>query len=192
MEGKITKVGANFFFIDKDYWCGFRSYDRKAVEGDLVSYERETLPDGRKRANRVKFIESGPNPFNDYMEFLSKGYFNTNGQLKDEYYVKFPILLASIFQSSIDKNKSNKIYSFFSYVQVLVGQFKIHKNFSLIRGKILDLKPQVNRSYQRGMVSQEFLDFINANNNLALENEKNFIEGFAKHFECIICYLIKN
>ena len=139
MEGKITRVVAEkgFFFIDKDYWCGLRSYDREPVEGDIVNYEREILPDGKKRANRVKFIRSAPNPLTDYLEFLTNGYFDDKNYLREDLIIKYPMLLSELFSQK--GNKINQIRNYYEEVVNIAGVYKINKDFRRVRVELQKL-----------------------------------------------------
>ena len=188
MEGKITRVvpDKNFFFIDRDYWCGCRSYDRKPIEGDIVSYERETLPDGKKRATRVKFIKSAPSPLTDYLEILSKGYFYDKNYLNEDFIIKYPMILAEFFAEK--GNNVNQVRHYYDEVISIAGIYKINKDFKRAKVELQKLIPRINKSYDKQNISKEFMEFIVENINQALKSENNFISGFVAHFECIVNY----
>lgn len=188
MEGKITRIVADrgFFFIDNDYWCGLRSYDRDPVEGDVVNYERETLPDGKKRANRVRFIKSAPNPLTDYLQIIARGYFYEQNYLHEDLIIKYPMLLAELFAQK--GNKVNQVYNFYEQVINISGVYKINKDFRRVRVELQKLISSASKSYDRGNITVEFKDFISENINQAIKSEDAFVYGFVEHFQCLVNY----
>lgn len=188
MEGKITKVYADrgFFFVDNDYWCGFRSYDREPVEGDIVTYESELLPDGKKRANRVKFIKSAANPFKDYIIEISSGYFIEKDYLKENLIIEYPQLLANLFV--LKGNNVNQVKNYFAQVVNIAGLYKINRDFNRVRIELNRLIPMATKSFNRQYISNEFKEFIIENVKLAIKDENSFLKGFLQHFECLVNY----
>ncbi|OGU42411.1 MAG: hypothetical protein A2315_00270 [Ignavibacteria bacterium RIFOXYB2_FULL_35_12] len=188
MEGKITKVYADrgFFFVDNDYWCGFRTYDKEPVEGDIVTYESEVLPDGKKRANRVKFIKSAANPIKDYIVEISSGYFTDRDYLKENLIIEYPQLLANLFV--LKGNKVNQVRNYFDQVVNIAGVYKINKDFNRSKIELNKLIPMATKSFDKQNISNEFKEFIIENVKQAIKDEDSFIKGFFQHFECLVNY----
>lgn len=187
MEGKITRVLSEkgFFFIDEDYWCHNNNYNRKPEVGDIVEYERQ-IKDGKKNANRVKFIKSPPNPFSEYLIELENGYFFEKDYLKEDFILKYPQLLANLFFHK--GNKVNQIRNYFDYVVNIAGVYKMRKDFNRVKIELNKLIPLVTKSLDKQNVSIEFKEFIIKNIQFATQDEDSFLKGFLSHFECIVNY----
>jgi hypothetical protein len=201
MEGTITRIpeGKDYFFIDSDYWCHIRDYNQAPEIGDIVSFSPGSKPDGKKFAKNVKFLrnteshekagENSSNMFNNYKEALANGYFNDSNYLKEELIIYYPLELANKFADR-DRNKSATINQYFRHLKSLESIYNISKDFEYIKSKVLEIIPIVNKSYnkERATVSKEFVEFIELNVRLSVENVHNFINGFLPHFQSIIGY----
>lgn len=201
-EGKITKVieDRNFFFIDGEYWCHFNQYNDTPVIGDLVEYEPEIRPDGKKNAHNVRLImkslendkkmikETAPGFFSEYINELKKGYFNEKGYLKDEFVIQYPKKLAELFTMNDKKNKHSQIRQFFEVCMRIDGVYKLRKDFDYVKSELYKLIPRAYESKQKEKTSEEFYRFIETNIEQALISEKYFTDGFIHHFQSLICY----
>jgi len=189
MEGKITRVVNEraFFFIDNDYWCHFNGYKETPVEGDIVEYEREIRND-KKNAKNVRFLRRPNGPLEDYLTELKKGYFRDN-HLREEFIIDFPQKLAALFGKDDRMNKPSQIRKYFEQCKTKVeGRFRMTKDFNYVKKELLILVPVMNNAKQKGYISSEFFTFFESNVNMAVQNERNFIEGFMPHFQSIIGY----
>lgn len=190
MQGNITKItDKGFFFIDQEYWCHNNSYNRTPQVGDIVDYERH-IKDGKKNANRVKFIKSPPNPFTEYLEKLDSGYFFEKDYLIEDFIIKYPQLLAKLFYEK--GNKVNQIRNYFDHVVSIAGVYKMKKDFFRAKIELNKLIPLVTKSLDKQNVTIEFKEFIIKNVSIATKNEDSFLKGFLPHFECIVNYFPTN
>jgi len=190
MEGKITRVPSekNFFFIDNDYWCHYNSYNREPVEGDIVSYEKETKSDGKKFAGKVKYVRSPESPFTAYLKELDEGYF-ANNQLKKEFIIDFPQELVKIFQSDSNKNKPSQIRRFYDQCKTKIeGRYRLTGDFEWVKKELLLIIPIVSGAKNKGHVTNEFFMFMEKNINEAVKSPVDFVDGFIPHFQSIIGY----
>ena len=191
MEGKITRIVADkgFFFIDNYYWCHKNSYSREPVEGDIVEYQRGEK-DGKKNAQNVTFKRSMPNPFTEYLDFLSQGYFVESNYLKENFIIEYPMLLANILVQK--GNKVNQIRNYFGHVVNIAGVYKTNKDFNRVKVELQKLIPTATKSFDKKNITTEFKDFIIENVKQAIKSEDAFIKGFLPHFECLVNYYPSN
>ena len=191
MEGKITRIVADkgFFFIDNYYWCHKNSYSREPVEGDIVEYQQGEK-DGKKNAQNVTFKRSMPNPFTEYLDFLSQGYFVESNYLKENFIIEYPMLLANILVQK--GNKVNQIRNYFGHVVNIAGVYKTNKDFNRVKVELQKLIPTATKSFDKKNITTEFKDFIIENVKQAIKSEDAFIKGFLPHFECLVNYYPSN
>lgn len=191
MEGKITRIVADkgFFFIDNDYWCHKSNYGSEPVEGDIVDYQR-AVTNGKKNAEHVKFLRTMPSLPTEYLNDLVIGYFSESNYLKENFIIKYPMLLANILVQK--GNKVNQIRNYFDHVLNIAGVYKTNKDFNRVKVELQKLIPTVTKSFTKKNISAEFKDFIIENVKQAIKSEDAFIKGFLPHFECLVNYYPSN
>lgn len=190
MQGKITRVvqDKKFFFIDNEFWCHFNDYEKEPEEGDIVEYNPKLLPDGKKNAEKVKFIKKVSVLPIDYESEINDGYFNEKECLKESLIIKYPQYLANLFSKDQKINKPTQIRKYYDYCKNLEGILKIKNDFSCIIPDLYQLIPLTNNAMNKGNISNAFRDFLEININQAVKSEKNFLDGFMPHFQSLIGY----
>lgn len=206
MKGKITYINLNkgFIKINDEYFSYVDKLDFTPQVGMEVEFDESINPKGKNAINivliksntttsdnsRVKRIT---NDFEDYLKFLKGGYFFEKDKklyLKKEFLIEYPIKLVKIFKEDEKVNKISTVEKYFLYCRNLEGQYKINKDFELLKSKLFELIPLVYRSFnkEKPTVSQEFVKFIEHNIELSSKNIINFFNGFLPHFQSIIGY----
>ena len=193
-EGKITRVvlDKGFFFIDDDYWCHVKEYDRDPEVGHIVNYDRFTREDGKKNARNVRFKSKPVNIVDKFIKDLEDGYFNEKGYIKPEYQIEYPQILAEYFAGQGDQNKVAQVRKFFDQIRLSEGKYKLKKNFDSIVPELYELIPLLENVKNRKHITQEFQDYLSANLKEAVKSPLNFEKGFIPHFQALVAYYIKN
>lgn len=125
---------------------------------------------------------------NDYLNEISKGYFNDKGNLKEDLIIKYPQNLAKEFTKIFTINKSAQINKFYYEFKKYESILKINKDFDTIKTDLLKIIPLSEKSKQRNHISSDFNKFLIENLKLATQSENNFIKGFIPHFQSLMGY----
>lgn len=189
-QGKITSVltDKNFFFIDRDYFCHFNSVKFKPIPEMEVEYEAIIGSNGKKQANNVKALALPSDIMVEYYLLLDGGYFDHEGYLLEDFITKFPQKLAKKFQTDTNVNKSTQIRKYFDQIQNILGRYKTNKQFQFVKTELTKILPLLNSAKTKGHISEEFLEFMSKNIELAKESETNFSNGFVIHLQSLIAY----
>ncbi len=189
-QGKITSVVTekNFFFIDRDYFCHFNKVNFIPALDMVVEYEPIVAMNGKKQAENVQVMVILDEVMADYYSLLEKGYFDENGFLLEDFILKFPQKLARRFQSDTNLNKPTQLRKYFDQIQIIEGRYRIKKQFQYVRIELSKIIPLLNSSKSKGHVSEEYLEFMEKNIELAKKSETNFLNGFMPHLQSLIAY----
>ena len=201
-EGKITSVVADrgFFFIDVDYFCHVKDYDREPEVGQTVEYERAKRDDGKKFAKRARFKSSNgdvnvspeeENVVDEFIKSLEKGYFSDMENLKKEFIVDYPLKLAQFFGQQGQINNPTQIRNFYETVINIYRKSKYNKNFESAKSELFGIIPQLEKARNRNLISREFQLYLTSSIYEAVKSVENFEKGLVKNFEYLICYYIK-
>jgi len=189
-KGKITSVLAdkNFFFIDRDYFCHFKSVKFKPIPEMEVEYEAIIGSNGKKQANNVKALALPSDIMVEYYLLLDGGYFDESGFLLEDFILNFPQKLARRFQSDSNVNKPSQLRKYFNQIQIIEGRYKIKRQFQYVKIELSKIIPLLNSAKSKGHISEELLEFMEKNIELAKESETNFSNGFVIHLQSLIAY----
>lgn len=192
-KGKITRVvlDKGFFFIDDDYWCHIKEYEREPEVGHIVEYQPVTRDDGKKNARNVRFLSKAVTMVDEFLKDLKNGYFNEKGYLKPEYQIDYPQKLANFFAGQGDLNKIAQIRKFFDQVRLIQGKFKLKKDFDSLVPELNELLSLLEYAKNRKHITQEFQNYLSANILEGVKTSKNFEKGFIPHFQALVAYYIK-
>jgi CRISPR type III-A-associated protein Csm2 len=86
--------------------------------------------------------------------------------------------------------KSAQMRRFFNKARGIESKLDRVKDFKEVRADIYGFKRDVAYQVGRGVVPEEFKDFIDRNVELAVEDERSFRDGFLQHFESVLAYFV--
>lgn len=184
-KGIITRVfeDRKFFFIDNDYFCRYDRINFLPCVGDNVIYERSTNREGKPEAKNVK---KAAGFFDQYLEELSGGYFIKDDFIKKEYVLDYAKELANEFTKNENVNKPTQIRKYFDFCDKINGIYKVKRNFLYVQSELPKVIAHLNNALKKGLISNDFVKFLEKNIDLAIIEEKNFVKGFIPHFEAVI------
>lgn len=184
-KGIITRIieERKFFFIDNDYFCHFDRIDFQPSVGDQVFYEKSTNKDGKPEAKNVKKVGGF---IDQYWEELAYGYFIRDYYIRKEFVLTFAKELAEEFFKNENVNKPTQIRKYFDYCDKINGIFKVKKDFLFVQAELPKVIPHLNNALKKGLITNDFYNFMEKNIEAALIEEKNFTKGFIPHFEAVI------
>lgn len=184
-KGIITRVfeERKFFFIDNVYFCWYDRVSFLPAVGDNVIYERTTNKDGKPEAKNVK---KAPGFFDQYLVELNGGYFVKDDFIKKEYVLDYAKDLANEFTKNENVNKPTQIRKYFDYCDKINGIYKVKRNFLYVQAELPKVIAHLNNALKKGLISNDFVTFLEKNIELAIIEEKNFVKGFIPHFEAVI------
>jgi CRISPR type III-A-associated protein Csm2 len=85
--------------------------------------------------------------------------------------------------------KPHQLRRFFNKVRSI--ETKLNRgDFEVIKADIYGLKRDVAYQVGRGVVPEEFQQFIDRNVELAVQDEDSFRRGFMQHFESVLAYFV--
>lgn len=196
MKGLVTKVfeDRGYFLIDNDYRCYFDRVNFKPKVFDQVEYEQSKDKNGKPRAERVKLLsisDSSINKttqdfFSQYLDELTNGYFIKDDFIKKEYVLEYAKDLANEFTKNENVNKPTQIRKYFDYCDKINGIYKVKRNFLYVQAELPKVIAHLNNALKKGLISNDFVTFLEKNIELAIIEEKNFVKGFIPHFEAVI------
>lgn len=184
-KGIITRIieERKFFFIDNDYFCHFDRIDFQPSIGDQVFYEKSTNKDGKPEAKNVKKVGGF---IDQYWEELANGYFIRDDYIRKEFILTFAKELAEEFFKNENVNKPTQIRKYFDYCDKINGMSKVKKDFLFVQAELPKVIPHLNNALKKGLITNDFYNFMEKNIEEALIEEKNFTKGFIPHFEAVI------
>ena len=124
--------------------------------------------------------------------YLAEGYFED----EDRQYVRPEVLdalaidVAKVLDTANPPMPMHQLRRFFNKARGSEAKLDRGGDFRAVQADILGFKRAVAYQVGRGLVSREFLAFIERNVTLALEDEKSFRKGFLPHFETVLAYFV--
>lgn len=122
--------------------------------------------------------------------YLRNGYYNDKGFLRKEVFVDDAQWIAKKLAID-DKIKPTNLRKFYNHLKRIERLFRLQGNFSMIESKLYAFQRDAAYAKRRDVAGQLFVDFIEKNIQLAVQNEKNFA-GFIEHFQSVIAYFDTN
>jgi CRISPR type III-A-associated protein Csm2 len=86
--------------------------------------------------------------------------------------------------------KSAQLRRFFNKARGIESKLDRGGDFEAIEADIYGFKRDVAYQVGRGVVPEEFQQFIDRNVELAVVDERSFREGFMQHFESVLAYFV--
>ena len=129
--------------------------------------------------------------FNEYITEIKRGYFDSYENEKSELFLKYPKFLAGEFTKTNNLNSYKQIRSIYDYVNSINTKIK-QKQISWQNGRnqLLILLSKINDKNRKGVVSDKFLEFFDANINFI--NTPKELNVFTQHLMCICNYYPKD
>lgn len=128
--------------------------------------------------------------WDEYRNELNDGYFkriNNKKSLKPEFIVEYPRKIARQLRNQ-EKNKLSQLWKFYDYVMRIEDRLRQSgDSLQMSKAELYELRPAVNYAKERGVVTQEFKNFIDLNVQCIKDNED--LSAFKKHFQSLIAYL---
>ena len=203
--GFIARRGAEDIYVNRN------DVERAGLgtleEGDAVSFTVKKTQRGFQAENLARAKEEGPPlkpepaplpgrpdgeaAFRFGPGYLRDGYFKEKDG-KD--YIR-PEVLDSLAMDVARAfgNRGMKIAQlrrFFNKARGIEAKLKRTGDFEAIKADIYAFKRDVAYQVGRGVVPQEFQQFIDRNVELAVQEEKSFRQGFLQHFESALAYFV--
>lgn len=187
--GKITSVVENgrYFFIDHDFFCHFDKVQFQPQRGLDVGYDPVTVASGKQQANNVKLLSNPASSKTDYYNSLNNGYFDDQGFLREEFIIAYPQELARKFKNNPDLNKATQLRKYFDHIKLISGRYRLNSQFDYVIEMLNILLTHLNYAKKKGLISDEFYRFMEANIGMAKKGVKEF-QGFVIHFQSLIAY----
>lgn len=118
-------------------------------------------------------------------DYLSGGYFDSNGYLKESIFKDDAKTVARTLASL--RMTSTSFRAFYNKVKAIENVFKATKDFDAVKPKLFAFERDVAYQESRGVVEKEFSHFIIKNAKLAQKGPKEF-KGFVEHFFSVLAY----
>ncbi len=117
--------------------------------------------------------------------YLKGGYYNESGHLKQEVILNWPEELAdSLSKTSL---KMTQLRKFYNQCKAIEQKLRFSGDFEGVKSDLYCLQRDAQYSFNRKVVPQIFLDFIERNVELATSSNKDF-KGFIQHYESLVAY----
>jgi len=118
-------------------------------------------------------------------DYLKGGYFDEEGQVKPAVVDTWAEEVAKVLgRSGITSHQLRRFFN-----QLRAAEAKLDtQSFSAVRSDILSLKRDAAYAVGRGVVKDNFKQFIDRNVELAVQDEASFRKGFIEHFQSVLAY----
>jgi CRISPR-associated protein Csm2 len=116
--------------------------------------------------------------------YLSKGYFDENGDLRPELVIGSAESVAKAFGSKFPNHQLRRYYN---HAKEIETRLETGTPFHALLPDILKLIPFVSEAKGKNKVPDSFFNFIKKNIEL-VKDEKAFVKGFMVHFEAVVAY----
>ena len=118
-------------------------------------------------------------------DYLEGGYFDAEGQVKPAVVDTWAEEVAKVLGSS--GITSSQLRRFFNQLRAIEAKLDT-LSFNAVKSDIYSLKRDAAYAVGRGVVKENFKEFIDRNVELAAQDEKNFRKGFIEHFQSVLAY----
>jgi CRISPR-associated protein Csm2 len=121
-------------------------------------------------------------------DYLKDGYFEMDSErLRAQELDRLSIEIAKLLGNK--GMKSHQLRRFFNKARGIQAKLDQEKDFDRIIADIYSLKRDVAYQVGRGVVPEEFQQFIEKNIELAVKKDTTF-NGFMQHFESVLAYFV--
>jgi CRISPR type III-A-associated protein Csm2 len=110
--------------------------------------------------------------------------------VRPEVVDELAINVAKALGNAEPKMKSHQLRRFFNKMRAIEAKLDTVKSFELVKPDILGFKRDVAYAAGRGVVADEFKQFIDRNVGLAVQSEDDFRLGFIEHFQSVLAYFV--
>jgi CxxC-x17-CxxC domain-containing protein len=115
--------------------------------------------------------------------YLQLGYFDDEGNLRKEVLIDEARAVAKVLaDENLSAVKLNRLYN---RARMLKDRLNKPGSFPSIRVEIYDLRIDAMTSTASGVTPEVFLKFVECNVELAVVDQKSFIEGFVRHLRSV-------
>lgn len=118
-------------------------------------------------------------------DYLQGGYFDEEGQVKPAVVDAWAERVAKVLGSS--GITSHQLRRFFNQLRAVEAKLET-KSFNSVKGDIYSLKRDAAYAVGRGVIKENFKEFIDRNVELAVQDEASFRKGFIEHFQSVLAY----
>ncbi len=117
--------------------------------------------------------------------YLEGGYFDEKGNIKPAVVDTWAEQVVQILgRSGIT---SHQLRRFFNQLRAIEAKLDT-EDFSAVRSDIYTLKRDAAYAVGRGVIKENFKEFIDRNVELAVQDEASFRKGFIEHFQSVLAY----
>jgi len=130
-------------------------------------------------------------PFRDKPElppgYLSSGYFDSKGNILEEYITKWPESIASKLQPM----KKHQLRKFYHHVKAVERKLALINDYDFVNADLKKLIPLVESGSSRETVKIPplFVKFIRTN--MKNVSDKKTFKAFLEHFQALVCFCEK-
>lgn len=117
--------------------------------------------------------------------YLTGGYFNDEGSLKDELLVDHARDIARTIGAGYEGIKNAQLRKFYSHVIAANERMNYGESYASVRPTILELSSFVAEAAGKRKLPIVFKQFIDKNLE-HIKDEKTFRLGFVKHFQAVV------
>jgi len=157
-------------------------------ERQRVSFDLQSTAKGLSAVNLALEGGAPPKPLRTGgwpADYLEDGYFDEKGNVKPDLVDTWAEQVAQILGKS--GITSHQLRRFFNQLRAIEAKLE-SEDFDAIRSDIHALKRDAAYAVGRGVVKEEFKEFIDRNVELAVLDEDSFRKGFIEHFQSVLAY----
>jgi CRISPR-associated protein Csm2 len=120
----------------------------------------------------------------EYLTTLPQGYFDADGHLWEGFITKLASDVAKSFGTRL---KNHQLRRFYGHAKAAENRLKMTNDWEAVNVDVKRLEPYVSEAKGKDKIPQSFYDFMEKNIK-AIKNQKDFEDGFIKHFEAVVAY----
>ncbi len=148
---------------------------------ERYKYCPRCIPSARQAGSGTAAARQSAGNINDY---LIKGYYDQEGNLKKEIFVGVPQKIADIFAG--DRLGTKQLRDFHGVIAMARKKSAL-KGIAAVRTILYKCQTDTEYQFKRGVVPSSFVQFMKYHLALAERDEKS-LEAFFQHFDSIVCY----
>lgn len=119
----------------------------------------------------------------EYTTKLSKGYFDTNNRLWEEFVTTMASDVAVLFKGL----KNHQLRRFYGHAKAAENRLRMTGDWNAVNLDIKKLSPFASEAKGKDKIPHSFYEFIDTNIN-AIKTRKDFEEGFMEHFQAVVAF----
>ncbi len=119
----------------------------------------------------------------EYLVKLSKGYFDANGRLWEDFVTSMASGVALLFKGL----KNHQLRRFYGHAKAAENRLRMTGDWNSVNLDIKKLSPFVSEAKGKDKIPQSFFEFIDRNID-AIKTRKDFEQGFMEHFQAVVAF----